>query len=813
MREIGADIAIVSKPWWVPPRDEKWFSSLGGTPLSAIVAGKGERTCSLVRRGLYFVAVKWGDSLVVSVYFPPSENLNSFSRLLDELEELLGTFPAIPAIVAGDFNARFPTWDPEGRSNPRGELLCMWANRLNLSLANQVGHLTCVRPQGSSVVDLTWESLAASVRLTDWKVDEAESLSDHLNVIFKYMHEATGLRSSCPRNKIFPKWDTRVVDENRLGAALVSGEWTRDDEMDLVTWVNDTLLISSDMSMPRVRIRADKSRVVPWWSREIALLRGAATTARRRYLRAQRGGDPDRIRECLEIRREKKRDLAFAIKRAKASAWRNFIATIEDDPWGRPYRMVMGKLGACGVPLTEALDPHLLERIVAALFPEGGRPVVPNVLVEKTEEIVVKIGEVRKAASRINLGRAPGPDGIPCLVVKSAATYCGRGLTECFTVLLMSGVFPQAWKRARLVLIKKKHDGDGSAPSTYRPICLLDEVGTLFGRVVVSRVSEFLDNRNVLSPRKHSFRDGHSTLGAIEEVKGYIQECASDGRVGVLTLLDISNAFNSLPYETVIESMVGRSFPTYIDLEVLVNEIEGLGLKVALQKTEVMAFPASALRRRRIAPPTVIRYRGVCIVVKPSVKYLGIVLDSSMSFRPHFRALIPKAEGILRSIGRILPNLHGPREKKRRLYSSVIHSGLLYGAPVWWRAVVEDQRIRRAVRALQRRVAIGVFCAYRTVSFHAAMMVAGIIPLDHLAPPLATAYETLKNAEGPVSPDIRASLGAFSRIGAIAAWKEEEIGLVGVTGETGVRIVSGYPGGVGCIPVLFRTCDEGQGRQ
>ncbi|KAI4472786.1 hypothetical protein M0804_015611 [Polistes exclamans] len=533
MREIGADMAIVSEPY-------------------------------LVRRGLYFVAVKWGDSLVVSVYFPPSENLNSFSRLLDELEELLGTFPAIPALVAGDFNARFPRWDPEGRRNPRDELFCMWANRLNLSLANQVGHPTCVRPQGSSVVDLTWWSLAASVRLTDWKVDEAESLSDHLYVIFKYMHEATGFRSPCPGNKMFPKWDTRVVDEDRLGAALVSGEWTRDDEVVLVTWANDTLLISSDMSMPRVRMCANKCRAAPWWSREIALLRRAATTARRRYLRARRGGDPVRIRECLETRREKKRDLSCAIRRAKASAWKNFIATIEDDPWGRPYRMVMNKLGARGVPLTETLDPLLLERIVETLFPGGGRPAAPNVSVEETEEIIVTIGEVRKAARRINLGRAPGPDGIPGLVVKSAATYCGRGLAECFTMLLRNGVFPQAWKRARLVLIKKKQDGDGNAPSTYRPLCLLDEVGKLFEKVVVSRVSEFLDNGIILSPSKYGFRVGHSTLGAIKEIKGYIQECASDGRVGVLTLLDISNAFNSLPYETVIESMVGSSFPTYI---------------------------------------------------------------------------------------------------------------------------------------------------------------------------------------------------------------------------------------------------------
>ncbi|KAI4474940.1 hypothetical protein M0804_014605 [Polistes exclamans] len=96
MREIGADIAIVSKP----------YRQMGGLAESF--------------------------SLLT-----PSENLNRFSRLLDELEELLGTFPALPALVAGDFNARFPRWDPEGRSYPRGELLCMWANRLNLSLANQ----------------------------------------------------------------------------------------------------------------------------------------------------------------------------------------------------------------------------------------------------------------------------------------------------------------------------------------------------------------------------------------------------------------------------------------------------------------------------------------------------------------------------------------------------------------------------------------------------------------------------------------------------------------------------------------------------
>ncbi|KAI4473168.1 hypothetical protein M0804_015455 [Polistes exclamans] len=225
----------------------------------------------------------------------------------------------------------------------------------------------------------------------------------------------------------------------------------------------------------------------------------------------------------------------------------------------------MGRLKARGVPpLTETLDPPLLTRIVATLFPDGGRLVAPNIIVEDPDVITVTTGEVRRAAKRIDLGRAPGPDGIPGLVVKKAAIHCFRGLAECFTMLLRRGVFPRVWKRATLVLLKKKHDGDDSAPSTYRPICLLDEVGKLFERVVVSRVSKFLDGGNILSPCQYGFRVGHSTLGAIEEVKDYIQECVSGGQVGVLTLLDISNAYNSLPYETVIASMEGCGFPAYL---------------------------------------------------------------------------------------------------------------------------------------------------------------------------------------------------------------------------------------------------------
>ncbi|XP_046833742.1 uncharacterized protein LOC124430778 [Vespa crabro] len=231
MREDRVELAVIAEPWWVPPGDERWFSSLGGTSLSAVLVGESRRLCSLVRRGLFYVAVKWGNSLVVSVYFPPSENINMFSRLLDELKELLGTFPALPALMAGDFNARFSRWDPEGRSNRR---------------------------------DLTWGTPAAGVRLSDWRVDETESLSDHLFVRYNYRHEAAGVRNFRPRDKKLLRWKVNSLDEDYLAAALISGEWTggtmyggsaagADCVDKMVKWAQSTLKQVCDMAMPRVR--------------------------------------------------------------------------------------------------------------------------------------------------------------------------------------------------------------------------------------------------------------------------------------------------------------------------------------------------------------------------------------------------------------------------------------------------------------------------------------------------------------------------------------------------------------------------------
>lgn len=65
-----------------------------------------------------------------------------------------------------------------------------------------------------------------------------------------------------------------------------------------------------------------------------------------------------------------------------------------------------------------------------------------------------------------------------------------------------------------------------------------------------------------------------------------------------------------------------------------------------------------------------------------SVKYLGIYVDNEWKFNAHFRYMKEKVGWVIRALNRLMPNLRGLDEQRRRLYVNVVFSVLLYGAPV-----------------------------------------------------------------------------------------------------------------------------------
>lgn len=82
---------------------------------------------------------------------------------------------------------------------------------------------------------------------------------------------------------------------------------------------------------------------------------------------------------------------------------------------------------------------------------------------------------------------------------------------------------------------------------------------------------------------------------------------------------------------------------------------------------------------------------------------------------------------------RVMTNIGGPRNLKRRILATVVASVALYAAPVWAPRAGEYALFRSELEKAQRPVAIGVCAAYRTTSTIAAQVVSGTHPLDLLA--------------------------------------------------------------------------------
>ncbi|XP_039760447.1 uncharacterized protein LOC120634122, partial [Pararge aegeria] len=99
----------------------------------------------------------------------------------------------------------------------------------------------------------------------------------------------------------------------------------------------------------------------------------------------------------------------------------------------------------------------------------------------------------------------------------------------------------------------------------------------------------------------------------------------------------------------------------------------------------------------------------------------------------------PKLIGAAGALSRLLPNLGGPGVGCRRLYTGVVRSMALYGAPIWADALVA--RNRTLLRRPQRVMAARVIRAYRTISHEAACALAGTPPWDLDAEVLACVHE------------------------------------------------------------------------
>lgn len=111
--------------------------------------------------------------------------------------------------------------------------------------------------------------------------------------------------------------------------------------------------------------------------------------------------------------------LQLAICRAKQQAMKELLKRLEVDPWGRLYLTARRNQRSPAPPITEFLEPLLLNSIVDSLFSTTAEHEPPRMAphdhIDAEDHVIpVSFGELGAAFLRLwAKNTAPGPDGIP----------------------------------------------------------------------------------------------------------------------------------------------------------------------------------------------------------------------------------------------------------------------------------------------------------------------------------------------------------------------------------------------------------------
>ena len=155
-----------------------------------------------------------------------------------------------------------------------------------------------------------------------------------------------------------------------------------------------------------------------------------------------------------------------------------------------------------------------------------------------------------------------------------------------------------------------------------------------------------------------------------------------------------------------------------------------------------------------------------------SVTHLGIQVDSSLRYEDQVDKTVEKTVNTVMALSRLMPNIGGSREMKRRLLNSVIHAKMLYGAPIWAEAM-QRKWTRQKLGSLQRRSAMRITSSYSTVSKSAVLVLTSTPPIDLLAMERQEIYlEMKRGVASSENGDRKAEIKRMARERLVKKWQQ-----------------------------------------
>jgi len=354
--------------------------------------------------------------LVVNVYNPGDESI--IQALQEELKKIPGNKDSI--IMAGDFNAHHPSWNPPGylTHDSNADEIVDLAAELGLTLLIPPGTVTY--PNADTAIDLVWGTHDIESALIKCQVaSNNDQGSDHLPV------ETWISLTSNLSDREGPKLDFARTDWEKFRAILEGSLPTLpalETTAEIDTFVAELLETIQKAMAESTPIKRPTPHSKRWWSKELTSMRRSANSLRNRYRRS-------RLEVDKAAWRERANEYTRAISEAKETTWRKFVDSADGKSIWEIKKYIDGKVKQSVVPTLDgnASYSNMADALRDAFFPpppqadlRDARNVTYPTPVEAECAATITTAQIRRAVMRTAPNKAPGPDGVTNKVLHQA---------------------------------------------------------------------------------------------------------------------------------------------------------------------------------------------------------------------------------------------------------------------------------------------------------------------------------------------------------------------------------------------------------
>ena len=532
--------------------------------------------------------------LISNVYLPPGGRRPELCSRWDSLEDHLLSChikcPNIPSIIGGDFNARTAAnWDSltktkwwttpcfdnyewehvatriskDSRVNEAGVIFYLMAIRLNLVFLNGryppdiPGEFTHLGTKSNSVLDYLLVSRDLAKSVLSFKVDNVQ-ISDHLPLTATLSLVWQGVdHRHFPLMEINAASKLRGIKWSEVLALKYKELFQKEIQVHPIVSISDSCDPSAVLNLfshltanftafftspSQTVTRAQYNSGAPWYN---SVCKQAKLQLRSIYNEYKNSGASSLPSIYFQAKLAYKQALKMAKREWQSTRWQALILASKSRRANEFWSLINSRTRK--YPLTVIPAPTW-EQFLRKCFSQAEAPVphLEHLFEHLPRWPPTDPGEISVLISQLKVGKAPGPDLVPAEAIKSHPEWWSGILAKTFDAINVTGCIPKTWKEAIIIPIYKK--GPPADPGNYRSISLLSTIGKIYARLLLSKLSQWAEESNLIGHEQAGFRPNRSTIDHAIILYHLARKYSfpSRGRL-CAAFIDLKAAFDSIP--------------------------------------------------------------------------------------------------------------------------------------------------------------------------------------------------------------------------------------------------------------------------